>query len=591
MAGAMAHRGPDGEGFWEDTVAGLAFRRLAIIDLDARSDQPLHLGPWHLVFNGEIYDYRERRIELERLGHEFVTEGDGEVLLHAWDEWGEQALERINGMFAFAVWHDERRELTVCTDPFGEKPVFWCHVGEQFVFASDVRALREAVPTIGPPAGGALGRFVALGLMPPLDASFFAGVHRLPGAHLLRFAGGRLHVKRYWTPQPVDVPGHYPDAVARLRELLADSIRLRLRSDVPVGTSLSGGVDSSAVVALAGNLASDAARHAFTASFPGYERDEWEHAALVAAATGVVEHHRVVTNAAELLDDLGTLVRDQEEPFGSLSIYAQWRVFKAARESGVTVLLDGQGGDELFGGYPGIAGWALRSRGARPVARALIAGGRERGDVLRALGSELLPRAAAHRHRRGLGSTYAAPDVVAAAVRVEPPVVAGSERGSPLRRELLRQSFHTSLPQLLRYADRDSMAHSREVRLPLLDRRIAEFAFSAPPEYLVGGGATKRILRDAVADVVPPGILARRDKIGFEPPQARWLATPAAIELAAEVLLDPASRSTGLFDATAVEADAHAGAWRDPAGLWRALNVALWLRAFAGAPKTVPAQS
>ncbi len=589
MAGAMAHRGPDGEGVWTDSVAGLAFRRLAIIDLDPRSNQPLHLGRWHLVFNGEIYDYRERRAELERLGHRFVTEGDGEVLLHAWAEWEEQALERVNGMFAFAVWHDERRELTLCADPFGEKPVYWCRDGERLAFASDVRALRLAVPSIGPPADGALGPFLALGLMPPVDASFFAGVHRLPGAHVLRFAGGRVDVRRYWTPRPVDVPAHYPDAVARLRELLVDSIRLRLRSDVPVGTSLSGGVDSSAVVALAGRLAAGATRHAFTAGFPGYERDEWAHAARVARAAGVVEHHRVQPAGDELLRDLPALVRDQEEPFGSLSIYAQWRVFRAARDAGVTVLLDGQGGDELFGGYPGAAGWALRARGARPVARALLAGGHARGDVLRAIGSELLPRAAAHRHRRGLASAYVARDVADAAVRVEPPVVPGSEHGSPLRRELMRQSFHTSLPQLLRYADRDSMAHSREVRLPLLDRRIAEFALSAPPEYLIGAGVTKRILRDAVRDVVPREILARRDKVGFEPPQARWLAAPAAVELAAEVLLDPASRAAGLYDLAAVEADVRARSWRDPAALWRALNVALWLREFGGEPATAAA--
>lgn len=585
MAAAMAHRGPDGQGIWLDDVAGLAFRRLAIIDLDARSDQPLHLGPWHLAFNGEIYDYRERRAELEQLGHRFVTEGDGEVLLHAWAEWGEQALDRINGMFAFAVWHDERRELTLCTDPFGEKPVFWCRDGERVVFGSDVRAIREAVRTVGPPSADALAPFLALGLTPPIDASFFAGVHRLPGAHVLRVSGGDATVRRYWSPAVVDVPAHYPDAVRRLRELLEDSIRLRLRADVPVGTSLSGGVDSSAVVALAGSLAGGATRHAFTASFPGYERDEWERAALVAAAAGVDEHHRVVPTAGELLDDLDALVRDQEEPFGSLSIYAQWRVNKAARAAGVTVLLDGQGGDELFAGYAGIEGWALRARGPRPLARALLAGGPDRGAALRALGSERLPRAAARRHRRALASAYAPRDVVDAAVRIEPPVPTGNRGTSPLRRELLRQAFHTSLPPLLRYADRDSMAHSREVRLPLLDRRIAEFAFSAPPEYLVHAGQTKRILRDAVRDAVPAEILARRDKIGFEPPQARWLGEPAAMALIADVLLDPASRSSGRYDDDAVEADLRTGAWRDPSGLWRALNVELWLRGCtAGCP-------
>jgi asparagine synthase (glutamine-hydrolysing) len=488
-------------------------------------------------------------------------------------------------MFAFAVWHDERRELTLCADPFGEKPLYWCRDGERLAFASDIRALREAVPGVGAPREAALGPYLARGLTPPIDESFFAGVHRLPGAHLLRFAGGRAEVRRYWTPRPVDVPARYPDAVAQLRELLADSVRLRLRADVPVGTSLSGGVDSSAVVGLAGRIGPEATRHAFTAAFPGYERDEWEFAASTAAAAGVIEHHRVLPDADALADDLDALVRDQEEPFSSLSIYAQWRVNRAAREAGVTVLLDGQGGDELFAGYAGIAGWALRARGPRAAGRALLTGGSRRRELLAALGAEHLPAAAAHRHRRRLASPYAAADVVEAAVRIPAPQPDGG--GSPLRRELLRQSFHTSLPMLLRYADRDSMAHSREVRLPLLDRRIAEFALSAPPEFLIAGDTTKRILRDAVRDLVPADVLARREKVGFEPPQARWLAAPALRRRAEDVLLDPGA--SPLLDRAALEADVRAGAWRDPTALWRALNLELWLREWSRARTVVPA--
>lgn len=581
MAAVMAHRGPDDEQVWADERAGLAFRRLAIIDLDPRSAQPQHLEHLHLVFNGEIYNYRELRTELQGLGHDFRTEGDGEVLLHAWAQWGERALDRLNGMFAFAVWDDRGGELTLCTDPFGEKPVFWCRDGGRFAFASNIRALREAVPSIGAPREDALAPFLALGLMPAIEDSFLAGVQRLPGAHRLRLgADGEVDVRRYWTPAQVDVPAHYPEAVAALRELLVDSIRLRLRSDVPVGTSLSGGVDSSAVVALAGSLASDATRHAFTASFPGFARDEWEHAAHVAREAGVVEHHRVLPTAEEALADLDVLVRDQEEPFGSLSIYAQWRVNRAAHEAGVTVLLDGQGGDELFGGYPGTAGWALRSAGPRAALAGIRAGGPVRSEVLIAYGAELLPRAVAHRHRRRMASPYVGAAVTDAAVRVEPVVPAGGTGASPLRRELLRQCFHTSLPQLLRYADRDSMAHSREVRLPLLDRRIAEFGLSAPPHYLYGDGWTKRILRDAVRDVVPAAVLDRRDKVGFEPPQAQWLSTPAAIARIRETLLDGAARARGLYDVGAIAADADAGAWRDPSAVWRALNVELWLRSW-----------
>ena len=198
----MAHRGPDGEGVWHDDVAGLAFRRLAIIDLDERSNQPLHLGPWHLVFNGEIYDYKERRAELAQLGHAFVTEGDGEVLLHAWAEWGEQALDRVNGMFAFAIWHDERRELTCARDPFGEKPVYWCRDGERLAFASDIRALpgragdaRAATRARAVPGAraDAADRRVVLRRRAPAAGRAPAALRGRPGRHppLLDAARGR----------------------------------------------------------------------------------------------------------------------------------------------------------------------------------------------------------------------------------------------------------------------------------------------------------------------------------------------------------------------------------------------------------------
>ncbi|HEV2060657.1 MAG TPA: asparagine synthase (glutamine-hydrolyzing), partial [Solirubrobacteraceae bacterium] len=378
MAGAMAHRGPDGQGVWHDDHAGLAFRRLAIIDLEERSNQPLHLGRWHLVFNGEIYNYLELREELRLGGRTFVTEGDGEVLLHAWDAWGEGALDRINGMFAFAIWHDERHTLTLAADPFGEKPLYWALEGGQLVFGSDLRAILQAQPGLAQVRDGVIGAYLGLGQMPPVEESFLARVRRLPAAHVLRFGGGRANVARYWTPSRVAVPATYTDAVDALRAELVDSIRLRLRSDVPVGTSLSGGVDSSAIVCLSAELAGEHRRHAFTARFRGYERDEWDFARTVAQTAGVVVHHSVEPTPAGLLEDLDELVRDQEEPFGSLSIYAQWCVMKAAREAGVTVLLDGQGADELFGGYEGIGGWTTRALGLRAMARAAAAGGAPR---------------------------------------------------------------------------------------------------------------------------------------------------------------------------------------------------------------------
>lgn len=585
MADTMVPRGPDGRGVWSDGRVGLAFRRLAIVDLDARSDQPLHHGPWHLVFNGEIYNHVELRATLEGLGHTFHTTGDGEVLLHAWAEWGEGALDRFNGMFAFAVYHDERHELTLCTDPFAEKPLFWRRDRDRLVFASSAAAIQEACPGVGRERSSTLAPFLTLGTMPPVHETFFAGIDRLPAAHVLRVdRDGRTSMRRYWTPRPVDVPRDYGAAVEQLRALLTDAVRLRLRADVAIGGSLSGGVDSTAMVGLAGSLEPDAARHAFTATFPGFERDEWHFAAAAAARIGVTEHHAVTPDAPSALTDLDALVQAQEEPFGSLSIYAQYRVNRAAHEAGVTVMLDGQGGDELFGGYAGTAGWALRSRGLRGAIRGAMSDPAGRAQLLVAYGSGRLPASVTHRHRRAAASQYVPADVLEEGVRYEPERPEGADGSNPLRAELLRQSFHTSLPHLLRYADRDSMAHSREVRLPLLDRRVAEFALSCPPQFLYHRGETKKILRDAIRDLVPEVILARRDKVGFEPPQAQWLATDAWRARIADVLLDPSSTARGLWDAARIEQDLRSGELRDHAGLWRATSVELWLRRFtAGA--------
>lgn len=584
MADTMVPRGPDDHGVWHDEQTGLAFRRLAIVDLDHRSAQPMHWGPWHLAFNGEIYNHVELRATLEGLGHEFRTSGDAEVLLHAWAEWGEQALDRFNGMFAFAIYHDERRELTLAVDPFAEKPLFWHRDGDRLVFGSNARAIQEAVPSLGGARESALAPFLTLGTTPPVDQTFFAGIDRLPAAHLMRVdRDGRISTRRYWEPQLVDVPERFDDATARLRELLTDAVRLRLRADVPIGGSLSGGVDSTAIVGLAASLEPDAARHAFTATFPGFERDEWRYAAAAADSIGVTQHHAVTPTADEVLRDLDDLVLAQEEPFGSLSIYAQYRVNQAAHDAGVTVMLDGQGGDELFGGYAGTAGWATRSRGLRRAIRAAIEDPVARRELPIAYGSAFLPPAVARRHRRSLASAYVPDDVREAGVAYEPGRFVGSVPSTPLRAELLREQFHTSLPHLLRYADRDSMAHSREVRLPLLDRRVAEFALSCPPQFLYHRGETKRILRAAIRDLVPDVILARRDKVAFEPPQVQWLSTPAARTMLGDLLLDPAARARGLWDAERVEQDLGAERWRDHRGLWWAASVELWIRRFGGA--------
>jgi asparagine synthase (glutamine-hydrolysing) len=588
MATTMVHRGPDSQGTWSDTTVGFAFRRLAIIDLHERANQPMHFERWHLVFNGEIYNYLELREELSTLGHRFATEGDAEVLLHAWAQWDEGALDRFNGMFAFAVWDDHERRLTLARDPFGEKPLYYANRGGRLTFASDIQAILCEENVSAAPRQSAIEDYLARAGYPSFGESFFADIAVVPAAHLLHWHAGSIELKRYWMPRAVSVPTRYEDTVAALGELLRDSVRLRLRSDVPVGTSLSGGVDSSAVVTLASELAGESRRHAFTARFRGFERDEWPYAEEVARAAGVIEHHAVEPTADELIADLDRLVTLHQEPVVSSSVYAQWRVMEAARESGVVVMLDGQGGDELFAGYRGMAGYAARSGGAQALLGGLGQPGMAQ-ELMRTLAVDHLPRVVARAYRRRISSPYAGREVVRATMKREPEYLPWMRLADPLRRELLLQCFVTSLPQLLRYADRSSMAHSREVRLPLLDRRIAEFALSLPASFLSDRGVSKRVLRDAVRGLVPERVLCRRDKVGFETPQARWLGTPRAREQIAATLLDSRARERGVYDVSAIEADVHAGRWRDPDAIWRALNLERWLSLFEAEPSRSPA--
>jgi asparagine synthase (glutamine-hydrolysing) len=580
MSTTMAHRGPDGDGIWRDEIVGFGFRRLAIIDLHERANQPMHFGRWHLIFNGEIYNYLELRDELTSLGHGFVTRGDAEVLLHAWAQWGESALARLNGMFAFAIWDDAERRLTLARDPFGEKPLYYHHREGRLLFASDIPAILCAGGVSTAPRTEALASYLVSGGAPDIGESFFADIAALPAAHLLRWRDGEIGLERYWTPAQIPVPRLFAEAVGSLRELLRDSVRLRLRSDVPIGTSLSGGVDSSTMVALAAEIAGEHTRHAFTARFRGFERDEWHHADAVARAAGVLEHHCVEPTGDGLLEELDDLIAAHQEPVVSSSIYAQWCVMRAAKRAGVVVLLDGQGGDELFGGYSGMGGYALRSGG--PAALLEGVGRGSARELARSYAVDHLPRSLARAYRRRTASPYATSELVRAASGNEPRYLPWMRALRPLPRELLLQSFVTSLPQLLRYADRSSMAHSREVRLPLLDRRVAEYALSLPAAFAFTPGTTKRILREAARGLVPDSVLARNDKVGFETPQAQWLGAPRARKHIADCLLDDRARARGLYDCAAIEADLRAERWRDTAAIWRALNLERWLTLFEG---------
>src|SRR5438270_531904 len=383
MAAELDHRGPDGDGSYSAEGVALGFRRLAIIDLSDAGLQPFPSadGSLQLVHNGEVYNYRELRTELEAKGHRFHSATDTEVILAAYEEWGDRCVERFNGMCASAIWDDPRRRLFCSRDRFGVKPFYYRFGRGRFVFASEPRAFRGDPQARLEPNPPAIRDYLDQAYLDHTEETFFAGIRKLPPAHSLVVDDNGLRVSRYWSLEEHEPPAG--DAAEALRELFLDSIRLRLRSDVPAGTALSGGLDSSAIAVTVDHLLHTEKENAvavgprqqtFTAYFaePGF--DERPYAEAVVGRT-TAEPHWITFGPEELASDLPSIVEAQGEPFGSTSICAGWYVMREARRSGVTVMLDGQGGDEVLAGYRAHLGFRLAD---------LLAAGR-----IRELGGEL----------------------------------------------------------------------------------------------------------------------------------------------------------------------------------------------------------
>jgi asparagine synthase (glutamine-hydrolysing) len=574
MLDLLAHRGPDGAGIWTASGAGdagsraphvaLGHRRLAILDLSDAAAQPMvdtagdsgGSGAVALTYNGEIYNYLEVRAELEGLGHRFRSRSDTEVLLRAYREWGADCLGRLNGMFAFALWDGGRRELFAARDRFGEKPFhyLWDPRRGLFAFASEIKALL-ALPEAGRELDQrALYRFVAFQELAGSDQTLWRGIRRLPRASWLRLGwnGGGLDlaVRRWWD---LDLEREddlsVDQAAGRFAELFEDSVRLRLRSDVPVGSSLSGGLDSSAVVCQVHALGAAAGQQTFTARMEVPELDEGRYVAAVAAATGV-PGHEVWPRAADLTALFPRLCRHLEEPFLSTSQLAQHLVMRLAGEHGVTVLLDGQGADELLAGYRPYFLTHAADLAERRRLLALLAEWRgfraRRGTPFpltpKALIARLLPAGLRRRSAaRSEGAEESAGPAVIwrplarffdpawlAGFRAEEPRALPAARRDGLTRRLYADTMDGELQELLRYGDRNSMAWSREVRQPFLDHRLAELAFRLPVRAKLHRGETKVLLRRAMAGRVPAAVLARQDKLGYQAPLLTWLQGPLA---------------------------------------------------------------
>ena len=586
MTRRLAHRGPDGEGVVADGTAVLGNRRLAVIDLSAAGTQPMRdaSGRYTITFNGEVYNYVELRDDLVALGARFRSTSDTEVLLEGFVRWGPGVVPRLNGMFAFAIWDSRDRTLFAARDRFGERPFYFqVDEGREFRFASEIKALV-------PPGGGSgrlrpdmLYRFLAYGHAGDPAATFFADVHQLPAAHTLTVRGEAVSVVRYWT-LPAAPPAASPgDAAERVHALLADSVRLRLRSDVPVGTSLSGGLDSSVIVTEVARQLDGRKPAAFSACFPGTPIDESRYVDSVVASAGLTSH-RTFPAGESLDDELSDLTIAQDEPIGGPSVFAQWKVMQLARSRGVTVLLDGQGADEVFAGYPFFFGdyWFSLLRRGRMTALVKDTSGY---DAVHGPGAARRIFTPAARQRLRAAIRKGPPTVpwlsgdFTRAAAVPPPSPAPT-----LRASLRHAQTDRMLPHLLRYADRNSMAFSREVRLPFLDHRLVELVDGLPDEAKLHRGITKRVLREAAAHV-PADVLDRREKIGFAVPAVDWMRGPLRARIQ-DVLSSKRMQERGIFDAAAITASTHgffAGDDTGAADLWRLLAAESWMRAFLDA--------
>jgi len=535
MSDSLVHRGPDGSGEWigPQKNVGFAHRRLAIIDLSDDAAQPMHyLGKYSIVFNGEIYNYIELKHQLQQLGYSFKTNSDTEVILAAYDYYQAECVQHFDGMFSFAIWNETTQTLFAARDRFGEKPFFYVSQNERFVFASEMKAL-WAIGIEKKLSNQMLSNYLITGnIQNPFNKSqtFYENIHALPPAHFLKINNQGPQITPYWNLEKNNIlKDTEENAIKKLDELIHDSVIKRLRSDVPVGMSLSGGLDSSTLLHYVSQHQPNV--KTFSAIFPGFEKDE---SAFVKKA---VNHYQaknfsITPNENDLVDDFEKLIYYQEEPFQSSSIFAQYKVYQLAKENNIKVLLDGQGADEVFGGYLKYAQWYLMEEirnknlssfliqkkklenhfptfqfGINQYLAALFPGQAAKALSIRA---EKTSQAKAYFTNEFLAYN-------AGANYNHKPVV------KSLNDILHFNTMQMGLEELLRFSDRNAMAHGCEVRLPFLNHQLVSYAFSLPSSLKIHDGFTKYILRKTMQGKLPDEIVWRKEKVGFEPPQNQWM--------------------------------------------------------------------
>ena len=593
MADTLAHRGPDGEGFFINPKVnmGLAHRRLSIIDLSNNAAQPMHyLQRYTIVYNGEIYNYKELKNTLTQKGYSFTNESDTEVILASYDLYKEECVQYFDGMFAFAIWDEETQKLFCARDIFGEKPFYYFTQNDAIVFASEMKAL-WAIGIDKNIDEGMMAAYLSIGqVQNPRNKSqtFFKNIFALPAAHTITFS---VNTNEYELARYFDIDKQTQEniteneAFKKINELLETSINRRLRSDVPVGTSLSGGIDSSTIAYFISQQNGDKNFKTFSAVFPGFEKDESNFIDGLSTQLNF-ENYKVTPTASEFVKDFEKIAYYQEEPFTSASIFAQYKVYELAAANNIKVLLDGQGADEVFAGYTKYIHWYLQ-------------------EVLKNKPFDDFKKEKDFLDKKNVPYNWSVKNYFAAYLpsfttnKLERKTVEKITKNELFNKDFLQQvnarnliykptvtklndilyhnTMELGLEELLRFADRNSMAHGVEVRLPFLNKNLVQFIFSLPSYMKITEGFTKNILRKTMNNKIPNNILWNPIKTGFEPPQKSWMEDKMVQEMIQESkqkLVQEKIVSATILDKNITPANAHDESNID----WKMLSLAQVLK-------------
>lgn len=549
MIQGLIHRGPDSQNYWisNDQHIGLIHTRLSILDLSAGGAQPMHAYDARIVFNGEIYNFIEIKEELKNKGYLFITGSDTEVVLVAYREWGLEMLNKFNGMWAFAIYDHLKNTILLSRDRYGVKPLYYYQKNNTIIFASEVNVIHKLLGFSHPLNPNVLNDILGANFINHgTEETYLQDVKVLPAGYCIEFSPDSLIKNKWYELKSINVPLSYKDCAKELKELIFDSCKIRLRSDVPVATCLSGGVDSGIITSFISKLNHNDSRfnkyshQSFCASFPNTPLDEASAAAFLAREVGSEFHVLNVTcPSIELLEES---LLSCDGPMHSLAFFPIWSLYKFIKNSGITVTLDGQGPDEMLGGYNPLedalkAAIELKKPGwFFDLFNTYAAQGENKQSSARIFAFKTMLSVVKQQLNHGSKHPQILQDLTNGLYPVHLNVDSFKNK---LDKRLYKYFFQSPLPGLLQQYDRCSMAHGVECRMPFMDYRIVEFIFSLPVEYKIGHGYTKRILREAADNILPDSLRLNKTKIGFNAPVVDWFTGPLR-----SWLLDQASSSS-----------------------------------------------